>query len=669
MATKISAHGFFSPQTDDSGNRYVWSEPTASTRFQFIGREAPELVLSLRSAAVAGGPDAPIHVIVNGQEAFQVRPDPHNAAFQTFRLQLPRQTHNEMHIALQAEPFRPRNGDRRILGAMVQSISVSQRVAWSIITRHAWLYMTLPIFAALATACIVLSRRTPLSRPFSAQWVINLRYSAVASCFAGTASMVAAVSLLLRIGRIDQYRYLFWLAGSAYLGGLFAAVAMHVPMRSPTRSMWLTCQQSAFLQRRSAFFLRVGNALLFGLATMIAVYYLRSPGTGDVPDKIRWMDNIASHGLIRGFQISKDDYPPGTYIILAIMTKIAPHLHMGFFMGYKLSLLIFLLLSSLVLFLWTRNALFAVIMQCALMIDSMVMGYNDVYFIPTLVLALWALRARKPVWFSALFTITCLMKWQPLILVPVLLLYALATMTAGAWRGKDVRQLALAVTMPAIGLLAATFAVFGREFFSEFHRATSENFLSANALNFHWIVTQFLAWWRPQQFTFGTGMHRRFIRIPSATTLMAIKLLFGVIYLSILMRFTKRSKTFITMLHYAYVGYLAYFLFNTSVHENHLVPAVVLAGLLWAFDQRYAPLFVLTAIITNLNMLLFYDLNGVARLPVLARGVDVALVLSILNVALFGLLSAYGPRLFMCLPHAAQQNGPCRDRGGKEGKE
>ena len=670
LATQISAHGFFSPQTDGSGNRYVWSEPTASTRFQFIGHEAPELILSLRSAAVAGGPDAPIHVVINGQETFQVQPDPHIAAFQTFRLQLPRQTRSEMHIALESEPFRPHNGDRRTLGAMVQSIAVSQRAAWSVITRHAWLYATLPILAALATACVVLSRRVQSSLALSAPWATNLRYSAVASCFAGAACMVTAISLLLRIGRIDHSRYPFWLVGSTYLGGFFAALATTLPLRSPTRSIVTTIQQSAFTHRHGRLFRQVGNALLFALTTMIGLQYLHAPGTGDVQDKVRWMGNIASQGLIRGFQISKDDYPPGTYVVLSIVTKIAPHLHMDFFLGYKLSLLAFLLLSSLIVFLWTRNALFTIILQCVLIVDSMVMGYNDVYFIAPLLLALWALQAKKPAWFSVFFTIACLMKWQPLILVPVLLIFALATMTDGDWHGRDVRRLALAVAVPAIGMLAATFAIFGPEFVAEFHRATSENFLSANALNFHWIVTQFLAWWKPQQFTFGTDTHRQFIRVPSATALMAIKLLFGVIYFGILIRFIKGPKTFITTLHYAYVGYLAYFLFNTSVHENHLVPAMILAGLLWMDDARYAPLFVATAIITNLNMLLFYRLDGVARLPVLVRGIDVALIASIINVALFGLLLLYGARLFARQMHrAGNEMAPAGTGAGEEGEE
>ncbi len=66
LADESDSHGFFSPETDPAGNRFVWTEPHASTTFTSIGRQPVVLRLMLRSAAVAGGPDAPILLIVNG---------------------------------------------------------------------------------------------------------------------------------------------------------------------------------------------------------------------------------------------------------------------------------------------------------------------------------------------------------------------------------------------------------------------------------------------------------------------------------------------------------------------------------------------------------------------------------------------------------------------------
>ncbi len=201
------------------------------------------------------------------------------------------------------------------------------------------------------------------------------------------------------------------------------------------------------------------------------------------------------------------------------------------------------------------------------------------------------------------------------------------------------------VAVPSAAILVATLAIFGPEFLLEFRRATSENFLSANALNFQWIVTEALAHLDPRRFSLRRGhFTANIIRVPSATLLALIKLLFLAIYLGILSRFVRRPMTYTTMLYYAYLGYIAYFLFNTSVHENHHVPAVVLAGLLWAMDRRYGPLFLVTTVMMNVNLLLFYGLDGLPRLPILLRGLDVSLPLAILDVALFGLLLVFGHR-------------------------
>lgn len=631
LAGKTNSFGFFPPQTDDAGIPYVWSGPIASTVFPFAGKQPFDLLLTLRSSAVAGGVDAPVRVLVNGEEITQLRLDPRSPNFQTFRLPVARVAPGEVKIRLLSEPFRPK-GDNRMLGTIVQNIAIDRQASWSGLADRRWLYGSLPFLGALAAGCVVLSRRTAF---VAIPRAVALRAIAVTAALLGAVGMLGAVIILWQIGRLDAHRYWFWLFGSLYLAGFFAVLACSVPvMAADSRSLWAVAGDTALVRRWRALLIHAGSAALFALSTLFAFGLLASNGTGDVDDKLRWIRNIVAHGLVGGFQVSQDDYPPGTYVILWGITKIAPQIGVGSFLVYKFTLFAFLLLSSLAFFLWTRNVLLTIVMQLALTLGCMVMGYNDVYFIP-LLLALWALREKKPVWFSVLFTVTCLMKWQPLILVPVLLIYAFVTMTDAVERRRDVLRLASAVVLPAAAILVATFAIFGPEFYFEFHRATSENFLSANALNFHWIVTQFLAWWDPQRFTFGPDTHRQFIRIPNPIHLTLIKLLFVAVYAWIIYRFMRRPKTFTTMLSYAFMGYLAYFLFNTSVHENHLVPAVILAGLLWASDRQYAPLFWITAVMTNLNMLLFYRLDGFPRLPVVVGHVDVTLVLATVNVALF----------------------------------
>ncbi len=636
LSSETDSHGFFGMETDDAGNHFVWTEPHASATFTSIGRQPAVLRLVLRSAAVAGGPDAPISIMINGQMMRQLRPDPAILAFQPFEIALPRLTHGEVTVKMDAESFRPGKGDRRTLGTMVQNIAVDQRVAWSRVTDRYWLYGALLPLGALAVAFSLVARRTSVADSPMRGWSARSGYAAVAACVVGLVCMLAAVSILLQIGEIDPHRSAAWLLGSLYLGGFFGAAASRLPWGAPS-SPSLSCRlaHARFVVQHHQAVEMVRNAALFGLCTGLALHFLRSPGTGDVQDKLRWMHSMAADGLVRGFQESRDDYPPGTYVILFAFTKVAPHLHMGFLLAYKLSLVFFLTLSSGVLLAWTRSVPLAAGMQTALLMGSMALGYNDVYFIPFLLLALWALHARKLVWFSALFTVACLMKWQPTVLAPAFLIYLFATTPIAERRRGAVIRTACRVVLPAVAILVGALLVFGVEFIHELHRATSENFLSANALNADWIVTHILARWDPQRFDFGPETHRHFIRVPNAAALALLKIPFFVVYGWILARFVKGPKSFATMLSFAYLLYVSYFLFNTSVHENHLVPAVVLGGLLAAYERRYMPVFLVTSIATNVNMLLFYGMDGTPRLPVFVRGIDVSLALATINIVLF----------------------------------
>ncbi len=638
LADETDSHGFFSPETDPAGNRFVWTEPYAATTFTSIGRQPVALRLMLRSAAVAGGPDAPIRLIVNGKDVQHLRPDPQSIAFQLFQVPLPRVAHGRVTVELAAEPFRPRTGDPRTLGTMVQSVGIDQHAAWSQVAARYWLYDALAPLGALVAFFALAARSASVADLPLRVWPARSGYAAVLVSFLGSLCMLAMVGILLWIGPIDAHRSVAWLLGSAYLGVLSAGAAIHLPWGvAGSPSLWSRFRRMPLVERSWPVVRAACIVALFALPTIVALHFLASPGTGDVQDKLRWMHSMAADGLVRGFQESHDDYPPGTYVVLFAVAKIAPLLHLGFFIAYKLSLLFFLGLSSAVLLCWTRNVPIATALHAALIVGSAALGYNDVYFIPFLLLALWALHEKRLVGFSALFTLTCLMKWQPAILAPVFLIYLVGTITDDE-QPKWFRQIAWRVILPATMILAGALIVFGKEFLLAFQRATSENFLSANALNVDWIVTHVLSWWDPRRFGFTPETHRRFIRIPHTAALALLKIPFFVVYLWLLIRFARRPKSFSTMLWVAYVGYAAYFLLNTSVHENHLVPAIILGGLLATDNQRYVPLFLVTALVTNVNMVLFYGVDGVSRLPLIVRGVDVSLVLAAINVILFVVL-------------------------------
>ena len=101
--------------------------------------------------------------------------------------------------------------------------------------------------------------------------------------------------------------------------------------------------------------------------------------------------------------------------------------------------------------------------------------------------------------------------------------------------------------------------------------------------------------------------------------------------------FLIREKTFENLIKFALLGYLAYFTFNTSVHENHLFIAAVLSVILVWLNRERLSTMVILLLMSNINLLLFFGITGggLGFSRVIANTVDAALPLSIFNVVFF----------------------------------
>jgi hypothetical protein len=115
-----------------------------------------------------------------------------------------------------------------------------------------------------------------------------------------------------------------------------------------------------------------------------------------------------------------------------------------------------------------------------------------------------------------------------------------------------------------------------------------------------------------------------------------LKLLFAGGFGAILIWFFTRPKTFPNLLLFATLGYLAYFTLNTGVHENHLFLACLLLGLLAHRERTTLPDLAVWAALLNINMVVFYGLDG-RGLPFspVVGGLDLTLPLALLTVLLF----------------------------------
>jgi hypothetical protein len=370
-------------------------------------------------------------------------------------------------------------------------------------------------------------------------------------------------------------------------------------------------------------------------ALLLALLWLQAPGTSDVPIFLRWA--AAAAVSVRGSYAAFFDYgyPPLGFVILRGAALIAQALNADLFIGFKLSLLLSLLLTGGLFWLWTRNFYLSLGLFLALLPNSMAYGYTDIYFAAFLVGALWALYRNKLALFTVLYCGACLIKLQPLILAPFLAIYLLGVQHIADWRQIPAQRLALRVILPAALIVLGTLAIFGKPVVDALAIGLSNSFLSGQALNLNWIVTFAIRTLNPQWFGGLSGGLIVPIDVPDWPGLLWPKILFWLVFAPACLAFALSKKTFDDLIQFGLCGYLTYFMLNTGVHENHLVLAVLLAAILAWRQREHLSTFAIWALAANVNMFVFYGADGNGLTFSQVVGVDMTLPLAVVFVALF----------------------------------
>jgi hypothetical protein len=376
------------------------------------------------------------------------------------------------------------------------------------------------------------------------------------------------------------------------------------------------------------------KAFLVLLLLLLGVSFLNSPGTGDRHYWNDWVKNAGDLGVVRGFAANNLDYPPLTALFLFAGVRLFSLTGAGQFLAIKATILLFLVLTTFLFWLWTRRFWLAVALYVALLLDSVLLTYVDVLILPWLILALWALQRRRLLLFTLLFGVACLTKWPPLIIAPFIALYILNVQGTKGWRRIDWKAILLQVLLPGVAVVALVVLVYGAgPLLLALQGAFAQPWLSGDAMNFNWIITHWLHVHRPDQYgPLVDGLARNIMDVPREITLWPT-LLHWFLYVSALVAYLWRRKTFESLIFYALVGYLAYHTFAVGVHENHLFLAVVLACVLAWLNPRARGVALVCILMLNANLVLFYGLQGEPVVNRVVGGVDVALVFSILMVA------------------------------------
>ena len=371
------------------------------------------------------------------------------------------------------------------------------------------------------------------------------------------------------------------------------------------------------------------------LVNLLAVSFFFSPGTGDVSIWETWMREISAYGLIGGFHHSATDYPPLAFIILGAVVRVAEAFGTTGVLVLKCSLLLFLFATAACFYWFTRNLILTVALELSLILNSVALGYLDIYLAPFLIVALFLLHQRQFTAGFLLYAVSCTIKWQPLIIAPFVCLYVFGAARDGASEGTRIKKSILPFAS-ALVLAVPILAVFGvPAVFDSFKRAlTYHKFLSGYALNLGWIQTWALHLFQPDKYEPLQNGIIDVVIVRDPLIVWPNKILFYLSYATILFAFVRQSKTFERLIIYSMLGYLAYFVFNTGVHENHLFLICCLGWVLVFCDPAQVVRCINLSLAANANLFLFFGAFGRRVNPVIC-GIDITLLFVVVNVCLF----------------------------------
>jgi hypothetical protein len=366
---------------------------------------------------------------------------------------------------------------------------------------------------------------------------------------------------------------------------------------------------------------RAGNLVLLAIGVAACGLLLRSRGTSDVAIWEGWVARTRELGLTTTYARIRTPWPPGAISVLRLFDALGSG---DAFFTVKVAITTFLAGTAFVVAMWMREVAGATIAITAIAINSVGLGYLDVLFALPLLLSLWALQRDRLAAFSALFATACLIKPQPVTIAPFIVIFLAYRITTRTSR-IDGRKLA-AATLPALAVASAFGAAFGPYPIGRAcWRAISSPYVSGNALNLNWILGAV------DHGVIATGRELDPLYISQVHVWIPIvaRLTFAVATIVILYAFWRGSRTFEQLIGASIAGALAYFAFNTGVHENHLFLACILSVVgLW-FLPRYRIEMIIVIMITQVNLVAFYGLTGTLGSSRVFAQVDVTIPLAL----------------------------------------
>jgi len=408
---------------------------------------------------------------------------------------------------------------------------------------------------------------------------------------------------------------------------------MSDPVWSDSRSL---SAQSGGSRSAGASSLRHYGGTLFVLVAALAATLADTPGTSDSAYWLRWTQAALDSGLRASYSTTGDVYPPLTLVVFVAAARVGSLFGLGILASIKASLWIFLVATGAVFWRWSRRAELAALVMASLAVESVGLAYTDIYFAPFLLAALRDVSRSKWRRAALLFTIASLFKWLTLVIAPFLLVHYWRSEAASIRRVGGWIRFGSEILTPVVGALALVLIGMGTEVLATLTRVRRlDPFLSGNALNANWLLTYILeasSWLGAPPLDHGEV---RYLETVDPRLTVPSMLLFSATFVFILATFAGFRFGFSGFLRYAQVGFLSYFVLATRVHENHLFIAVILGAATMVAAGSVTREFIWWALALNVNLFLFYGLNGLGPSVPRVIGIDLTVVFASLIVAGF----------------------------------
>ena len=358
--------------------------------------------------------------------------------------------------------------------------------------------------------------------------------------------------------------------------------------------------------------------ILFFVATL---YFFGSSGSNDVFVRQHlWVDNMQILGWKLGYELSRVDYPPLGLIILYYVAKVDKYTILTYGQSWHLMILGGMVGSLIAYYKMTRSYLLGLFALFVFLIVSIDFGYTDIVFLPFFIFSLFFLMKKKYFLSGLAFFLSVSIKWQPLILLPVFVIYLL-NINKISFKIRKKNILSFLSFMAALVLIyVPQHLIFGKEVIISLLRATGWNTLTGNALNLGWILYY---------------LNNSFFKLPLMYLINSLLWIFYLFYFILLLKFIYTKKTFYNFLYCLFVAALGYFVLNKGVHENHLFLAVSILPLIYNMMKNNIVQMIYWTAALNINIFVFYGFYGAGWPFPPQFGLDFALIFSILNFLMF----------------------------------